>query len=92
MDKQLQGTQADLKHNAPLNVEHAGPTGHPTKELLGSQAPTANRPIELQEFNKNTLDGEMQLMGSQAPCSYKPMHGWQSDPAPNSDRAIKQSK
>jgi hypothetical protein len=92
MDKQLQGTAVDLNLNSPLNVEHDGSTGRMEKELMGSEAPTSNTPIGLQEFDKGTLNGEFQLTGEQAPLSYKPMHGWQSDHAPNSERAIQQSK
>ena len=92
MEKQLHGSEAPLNHNSPLNVEHDGKTGHPVLELLGSQAPTVNRPIGLQEFDKNTLNGEMQLIGEQAPLSMKPHHGYEGAQTPPSHRAVKQSK
>ena len=93
MDKQLFGSEAPLNHNSPLDYEHQGATKHGEMELdTASQAPTENRPIGLQEFDKHTLDGEIQTLGSHAPLSHKPVHGWQSDHAPCSDRAHQQSR
>jgi hypothetical protein len=93
VQKQLQGSEADLNIHSPLNVEHDGKTGHPLMELTGSQAPISRTPTGLTEFDSSHHNGEFQMNDeSHAPLNYKPFHGWQSNDAPNSRRVVTQDK
>lgn len=91
MKKELIGTEAPLNKGGSHSMVQDGPTGHPMKQLVGTEAPDKNTPFNLMPINE-TREGTRQIVGTKAPCSYTPTHGWESYPTPMSERSIKQSK
>lgn len=91
MMKQLFGSEVDLKHNSPLNVEHDGKTGRPMEQLFGSEVPMSHTPVQLQEDQHNT-GHMMQLFGSEVDLGMRPQKGWESKETPMSERARQASR
>lgn len=89
--KQQMGTNANLK-TGPRTVE-AKPFAGGTKQQTGTAADLKGTPSGLQEFSKGTQGGVIQGMGQKADLNPRQaIHGWQSYPAPVSQRTEKQSK
>jgi hypothetical protein len=84
MEKQLIGTQQDLK-KGPGTMNHEGKTGTPTKELVGTQAPVSYTPAS-NEHNGNIREGTRSLVGTSVPLSTATHKSFESMDTPMSER------
>lgn len=84
MEKQLIGTQQDLK-KGPGTMEHEGKTGTPAKEFIGTQAPLSHTPAS-NAHNEGIREGSRGLIGTTAPLNRAPHKSFESMDTPMSER------